>query len=334
MNTLWKNLTASSLVAGGMLLVGCSDTVGPREQSLDNTLLSATSVVTQDLGQLSAAGVTSEVSRGVFSIGWKKFVGPNITDAGTVGEAFAVVHPDTDTTMIRPGGIDLGTVTLTYSGGATELTKRVTPDGRVMYATFGREMRLTETPPVNIPFVANGLYTFDVTGSSAFSAGTFQITAPPSLLTLTGHASGDTVSSTSDLSFQWTGGSASDSVLIRIVPHLRPEQLTARERQVGPGGCEAHGGNGGPRGHRHGRFIDGGPLEQMGPEFARGIFVTIPNAGTYTVSAADLQSLIGGTEAAELMIGVTQVVKQDVLHDGSSLTLLLRNGDRIVLHVK
>lgn len=334
MNTLWKTLAASCVITGGLALFGCSDTVGPREQSLENTLLSTTAVVTQDLGQLSAAGVTSEVSRGVFSLGWKKFVGPNISNAGPVGEAFAVVRSEPETTFIRPAGIDVGTVTLTFDGGAAELTKRVTRDGRVIYATFGRQMRLSESSPVNIPFVANGMYTFSVSGSTGFSAGTFQITAPPALLAITGHVTGDTVSKAADLTLQWTGGSAPDSVLIRIVPHLRPEQLSMREAQVGPGGCDAHGGQGGPKGHRRGRFVYGGPLEQMGPEFARGIFVTMLNTGTYTLTAADLQTLLDGTDAAELMISVAQLVKHDVVHDGSTMTILLRSGDRIVLHVR
>jgi len=88
----------------------------------------------------------------------------------------------------------------------------------------------------------------------------------------------------------------------------------------------------GPRPHRHGPFAMGGPLEGRGPEFARGIVVTVPNTGTYTLSATDLQTLLGGTEAAELMIGVTQVVKKQVAHDGGTVTVLLRNGDRLVLH--
>ena len=78
----------------------------------------------------------------------------------------------------------------------------------------------------------------------------------------------------------------------------------------------------------------GGPLEGMGPEFRRGVVVMAANTGSYTLSAADLGTLLNGTEAAELMIGVTQVVKRSVTHNGTPLTLVLRNGDRLVLHVE
>jgi hypothetical protein len=78
----------------------------------------------------------------------------------------------------------------------------------------------------------------------------------------------------------------------------------------------------------------GGPLEHMGPEFAKGFVVMVPNTGSYTVSASDLASLLSGTEAKELMVGVTQVVKRDVTHDGATTAVVLRNGDRLVLLVR
>jgi hypothetical protein len=78
----------------------------------------------------------------------------------------------------------------------------------------------------------------------------------------------------------------------------------------------------------------GGPLEGMGPEFARGIVLTVPNTGSYTLSAADIATLLNGTSAGELMIGVSQVVKQQVLHDNGTTSVVLRSGDRLVLRVR
>jgi hypothetical protein len=88
---------------------------------------------------------------------------------------------------------------------------------------------------------------------------------------------------------------------------------------------------GGPRCHREGHFAIGGPLQGLGPEFEKGIVITVPNTGTYTCSTADLQTLLSGTESAELMVGVTPMVKNNVTHDGNAVTAVLRNGDRIVL---
>jgi hypothetical protein len=228
----------------------------------------------------------------------------------------------------------VGTVTLSYPGGAVDVTKRVTPDGRVLYETFGKARRHSSAVPVNIPFVAGGAYTFGVSGSEAFPAGVFQVTAPSSLLTITGRANGDPVAKDQDLTVNWTGGSTADSVLVRIVPHLRREQMQVREQRDGHDGSPGHMGGDGPKGRREGPFMVGGPMEGMGPEFRRGIVVMAANTGSYTISAADLGSLLSGTEAAELMIGVTQVVRKSVTHNGTPLTILLRNGDRLVLQVK
>lgn len=331
---------------GGLLLsAGCSDGTGPGSGQSASTLQSTASVVSQDLAQLSAAGVTSEATAGVFSIGWKKFVGPNITDVGMLGEAFAVVHTGPTGTMIRPTGMDIGAVTLSFTGGQAELVKRVGPNGGVTYTTFTKgPLSSADVTPVNIPFVGGGVYTFAVSGAAGFSAASFEITAPPSLLTITNHTDRETIARTGDLTIAWSGGSASDSVLVRIVPHLRREQLEAREGEMGPGGGHhGHGGpgggefrpeDGGPRPDREGCFMTGGPLEGMGPEFARGVVVLVPNTGSFTLTAADLATLLGGTEASELMVGVTQVVAQSAVHDGKTLRILLRNGDRIVLLVQ
>ena len=331
-----KMLWSVGMIAVAMVLgfYGCSEVTGPRTQLSATGATNAVSVVSQDLAQLAVAGETGEATKGVFSVGWKKFVGPDITQQGTIGEAYAVVRPDTSSTSIHPAGIDIGTVTLSYSGGSVELTKHTGRDSSVLYETFGKGMRLEEGIPVNIPFVANSMYTFNVSGSAGFSAGTFSVTAPVSLLAIVGHADRDTVSRSADLTIQWQGGSATDSVLVRIVPHLRPSQVAERGMEGGFDSLSHHGGMGEPHCRRDGHFAVGGPLEGLGPEFARGIIVTVPNTGSYTVTSSDLQALLGGTEASEIMVGVTQVVRQEVSHDSGVITVLLRNGDRIVLYAR
>ncbi|MBP1648389.1 MAG: hypothetical protein H6Q30_1834 [Bacteroidetes bacterium] len=321
-------------VASMLGVFGCSDVAGPREQASTAGTSNAVSVVSQDLAQLGVAGVTEEATKGVFSIGWKKFVGPDITQQGTIGEAYAVVWPETSSANIRPAGLDIGTVTLSYDGGSVELTKRTMRDGSVLYETFSRGMRLDQGPFVNIPFVANSTYQFTVSGSGSFPAGTFDVIAPPSLLTFVGHADRDTILRSADLSVQWQGGSATDSVLLRIVPHLRPPQVAERGMRGGFDSLSHHGGKGGPNCHRKGQFAMGGPLQGLGPEFGRGIVVKVPNSGSYIVSASDLQELLGGTQASEIMVGVTQVVRKSVSQASGALSVLLRNGDRIVLYAK
>jgi hypothetical protein len=331
-----KVLCVGGVIAGAVALgvYGCADVTGPRAQLAAAGLTNAVSVVSQDLSQLAIAGETGQATKGVFSIGWRKFVGPDITQQGTVGEAYAVVKPETSSVSIHPAGMDIGTVTLNYSGGSVELTKHVWRDSSVLYETFGKGMRLEGGIPVNIPFVANGTYVFNVSGSTGFSAGTFSVTAPPSLLAIVGHADRDTVSRTADLTVQWQGGSSTDSVLLRIVPHLRPAQVAERGMRGGFDSLASHGEMGEHGCRREGHFAMGGPLEGLGSEFAKGIVVTVPNTGSYTVASAEIQALLSGTDASELMVGVTQVVKQEVSHDSGVISVLLRNGDRIVLYAK
>jgi hypothetical protein len=312
-------------------LTGCSDSSGPGMGGSFTGVTTAQSVVSQDLAQLTVAGVAAESTTGIFSIGWKKFVGPDITADDTLGQAYAVVHTDSSTS-IRAGGIDVGTVSLSYAGGSTELTKRITRDSTYLYETFSKGMHLSSGAAVNIPFVGGGVYTFTVTGSSAYAAATYSVTAPASLLSLTGHANGDTVSVSNDLNIRWAGGSATDSVLIRIVPHLRPSQLAGRNADGVPDSLR--GGKHGPKCHRQGKLAVGGPVAGLGPEFQKGLVVTVPNTGSYTLTSVDLQTLLSGTTAAELMVGVTQVTKAQVTNATGTVTVLLRNGDRLVLRTK
>ena len=334
-----KTLLIFSMAA----IVGCSKSTGPvatNDTSLNaeavlTQSLTVENVVTQDLAQLNKTEAVTSSSYGVFSIGWNQFIGPNILDAGTIGKAFAVVRADT--TAAGAAGIDLGTVALNYDTSSVGLTKQISPRG-VLYSTFGRGLRAPRTLPVNIPFIANGTYQFNVSGSSVFTPATFTVTAPASLLKITSNVSEDSVGAAKDLTITWSGGSPTDSVLLRIITHLRPEQFEGRGpgRRPGPGhdgGGMMHDGDGG-------RFGDGGmgPIEpgsplDLGPEFHRGIVKIVANTGSTTITSSDLQLLLNGTESTELMVGVSQLIEKKVQHDNKSLTVLLRNGDRIVLKV-
>jgi hypothetical protein len=322
-----QGLTAIAIFALSALS-GCTDGVGPDSSAVESPL-TAEAVVAQDLTQLAKVGIPAITSDGVFSIGWKQFVGPAIIEAGTIGKAFAVVHDGTLPGDTRPAGIDIGSVTLTYGTGSTDLEKRVARSGSVLYSTFGRGLRHPETLPVNIPFIGGGTYRFEVSGSPAFPAGSFEITAPPSLLDITSQKDGDTFSPSSDLTVAWQGGAPGGDVLLRVVPHVRPERFEGAGPGGGPGGHKGPG----PQGPGHqggGKHGPGG----LGPEFQKGLVLTVPNTGSYTISAAQLQELLNGVEAAELMVGVAQTVQQEVTHDSRTITLLLRNGDRVLLKIQ
>lgn len=320
--------TVLQVVAAGAVfamsaIVGCSEGVAPTPTE-NQTILSAETVVAQDLAQLSKVGIPGAASDGIFSIGWNQFVGPAILNRGTIGKAFAVVHDGGAQPDTRPGGIDIGNVTLVYGSTSTDLAKRVSPAGTVLYSTFAGGLRHPEALPDNIPFISNGVYRFDVTGSAAFAAGSFEVTAPAALLDITSQNDGDTFDPASDLTVSWTGGTPEADILLRVVPHLRPPQFEGR----GPG---EGGGHGGPGPHGGDMRHDPPMMEGFGPEFEKGIVLKVPNTGSYTIQATQLQELLNGGQATDVMVGVAQAIQKDVTHDGKTLTMLLRNGDRVVL---
>jgi hypothetical protein len=322
----------------GVWLIGCSESSAP--STTTELTQSAESIVNNDVAQLKAAGVTTNAD-GIFSIGWRKFVGPMIQNGTLNGEAFAVFNSGTLDDRGHPVGTDIGTVTLAYNSTSTDLKKISTPNGGTIYATFARGLRDLQNPPVSIPFVANGTYEFQVSGATGFSATTIALTAPASLLDITSNNDNDTISSGMDLTVMWTGGSSTDSVIVLVVPHIRPQGghggpggmggPSGPAGMSGPGG--GHRGPGGPGGPG-GPHGPGGPMGNPDQMMDKGLIKKVANANTVTITASELQTLLSGTDATALMVGVTQAIVHDVSHDGKNLVAILRNGDRVVLTIQ
>jgi len=166
-----------------------------------------------------------------------------------------------------------------------------------------------------------------VSGAIGFSATTIAVTAPASLFDITSNNDNDAISSASDLTITWTGGSSADSVIVRVVPHIRP--------QFGPGGMGGPGGgHRGPGGGPGGPHGPGGPMGNPDQMMDKGLIKKVANANTVTITASELQTLLSGTDATALMVGVTQAIVHDVSHDGKNLVAILRNGDRVVLTIQ
>jgi hypothetical protein len=325
---LWQRLTGLAAFGAG-LLIGCSDSPGPAAFNVAEEALTSENVITQDLTQLSNVGVPATPTYGVFSVGWNQFVGPAIQEAGTLGKAFAVVLTDTPQVGVRRSSVDVGSITLAYTGGSADLTKRTSPDGNVRYSTFDRGLRDPQSLPVNVPFIAGGQYIFDVSGSADFPAGSFAITAPASLIDITTSA-GDSIDPSADLTVLWTGGDADGDVIVRVVPHMSQRQL----RQPMGGGMGSRGGPGGMGPGRHqgpGPHMGGGP--GVGPLPTNAIVKRVSNTGSVTFSATELQEMLGGSIAGEIMVHVAQVVEEVVVHDGKPYAVLLKNADRVVLRL-
>ena len=272
----------------GVWLIGCAESSAP--STTPELTQTAESIVNNDVSQLKAAGVTTNAD-GIFSIGWRKFVGPMIQNGTLNGEAFAVVNSGTLDEKGHPVGTDIGTVTLAYNSTSTDLRKLSTPNGGTIYTTFVRGLRDLQTPPVSIPFVANGTYEFQVSGATVFSATTIAVTAPASLLDITSNNDNDAIIASNDLTVTWTGGSSSDSVIVRVVPHLRPQGGPRGPGGMGgPGGPGGMGGPGGghrgPGGPGGGPRGPGGPMGNPDQMMDKGLIKNVANTNSISVSAS------------------------------------------------
>lgn len=339
MKTMMWNRLAGIAAFGVGLLIGCSDTQQPAVTTVGEAALTTENVVTQDLAQLSNVGIPPASVYGVFSVGWNQFVGPAIQTSGTIGKAFAVVHADTLSASVRPVGVDIGTVTLSYGSGSTDLTKRTSPNGNVLYSTFDRGLREPNNLPVNIPFVGGGSYTFTVTGSAGFAPGSFTVTAPASLIDIS-NPNGGSASLATDLTVSWVGGDPAGDVVVRVVPHFAPRQL---QQPLG-GGADPRGprpGGGGPGRMGPGQHQGPGPHQGLGLQQGPGlgmlpvppnaIVKTVANTGSITLTADELRSLLADVQVSEIMVHVAQVAVNLVEHDGRPYAVLLKDADRVVL---
>jgi hypothetical protein len=278
--------------------------------------------------RLAAWGIDIKESDGIFGIGWRSRMRPEDAESDSFGHARAVAFGDAVEDERRPG-IDMGTVTLSYTGGEVELTKRERPRGGTIYTSLsGRR----QENPVSIGFAGGGEYQFDVSGSDEFAAVTLSVTAPQELLNITSHARGDAVSPDDDLVIEWSGG-ADGKVAIAIVA-LSGEHRRGKDRPAGPrnregrrgrrggGGRGGHGGGpGGPGGHGGGHPKPVNVLHEM----------IDSNNGEYTLTAAALAELIGDSGATRIVIHVSQLIASDVDHDGETLWAVLHTGDGVML---
>jgi hypothetical protein len=308
------------------LFFGCS-----QDNQLVNSLSDRTTIaydaIENELSMMSDNGLNVGASKGIFSLEWGKLKGPMNQQDALVGRAMAIGfnsgQPQGPPHSRR--GIDMGSVYLNYANSHLALQKRTGPHGGVSYASFsGPRDGGSNT---NIEFVAGGSYEFEVTGSDGFSAIRTTLTAPSALLKITSPAANQAVNPSNDLTITWEGGVAEGKVLLSIMATPpRPNGMS------GPGDPNREGGMG-PGGHHGGGRGPGNPPNPMDP--ARAIIIKLDNnPGTYTIVASKLQELIQRTNAAKLMVGVGQLNVTEVEHDGGTIHIALRNGDRLPVSVQ
>jgi hypothetical protein len=317
-------------VLGFGVFMGCSDSnrFDANNQLGIEPFDSYAGILGEDFDRLQASGMGIDSANGVFSIGWREFLNPMVSDTVTHGHAFAIAFDEISSQIPRPfkSGLDMGSVFINYQSNHLELQKIVNPHGGVLYSLFPRFNTGNE-----LEFIPNEIYEFEITGSSSFGPINIPLTAPSALLDFTSHANGDVIDPNNDLNLTWSGGSASDPVAIHILPEIVFQPSGGvRVRQL-PGG---NYGNIGP--HFHGGHGGRGPHPLPMPmPIHMGIFEVLPNnPGQYTVAAADIQNLLSNTNATGIICHVSQMNGTEVDHEGRILWAVMRNGDQLMLSIQ
>jgi hypothetical protein len=355
-----------------LALVGCDHQTQttPTQSSIVTQSASSTSSANTEASLLSAIGVDSSAAGGIFSIGWIHAIPPDGASSIVIGQALAV-GPSISQTGTQPhgGGVDMGIVTLHAAGTLISLVKHTAPNGGVSYDYAPQPNNLASD---SLSYVTDGAYAFNATGSSKFSAFATSLTAPPSLVSITGPSTQQAVDHTNGLTISWSGGFSNGVVLLSLGLAMKPGDNNlpcGPPASVGPDSAapgSGPGGNGmippsggpgggtmppggGPGGGLNGDSIHVGPppiggdslhlpppngdsLNTMPPQ---GLQIKLSsNTGTYTLTAAELQQLMNavGTGQAECVVSSTSL--SSVAHDGSTVQLVIHCDDRVVFTIK
>jgi hypothetical protein len=322
MKLVSKAHIALVLLFSFVLLWGCSDRPESTQPSADNASTDATAAtIENEYLSIQDAGGDLGNAKGIFELGWQELFNPRTRTAITVGNAMAVGFDSTPDLGHRrpPAGVDMGSLYLNYGDTRLQMQKLTGPRGGTMYVSAPPPRPATPPAP-GIAFVANGSYTFEVTGSEAFTAVTANLTAPPALLNITSPVEGDSMDMSGDLVITWQGGYANAGVLVTVMPGFPPPGRPEGGR--GPGGGPGPGGNG------VGIVGPGMPP----PDSTKGIVLRLTdNPGTCTVSAAALQQLIQKSGAKSVICSVSQMAIHELDHDGGKIHLTVR--DHVSTHV-
>lgn len=297
-----------------LLLIGCQENTADFDdrfaEGLDTNLL----ILQDDAELLQESGVSVDSSYGIFSIGWNQFIRFDQSDATVSGHAMAAAFDELQTAPNRrrlAAALDMGDVTISYGSNSIALNRKNNRrHGSSNVYTLFHSRR--DSGAVALEFIPDAVYTFTATGSDQFSALTTSITAPASLLDITSHSIGDTVSGSNDLTVTWSGGKIDAGIALRLTPRLdNSGRIFGGRHHFRPGQR--------PLPHQH----------------AGSIIVRLENnPGSYTFSATDIADLLDQTDAAGLAVSIGQFEILDFDHDGRNYKTVMRNGDRVRLTIE
>lgn len=337
-----KHLFAAVLVllaGAGLFLIGCESLNGPSaapESSLSLTESFDVTSLESQAALLKSAGVNTDSANAFFVLRWSRGLGRFASSDTVLGHASAVAYEQPTTLRDRTAvGLDMGAVAVAISGSKYELPKLTGAAFGVRYGLFGGPRGCPQGPLgghggppkmrdgrggprggirgdslrqqltiVNIPFVGGGAYQFDVTGSDKVAAMTLGINAPVKLVQITGFADKDSIDGTKDLTITWDGDNAANNTVLVLAPAPKPRRF---------------GDHSGP------------PPTPPTPVFYR----VESAAGSYTITAQALQSLLSQSNANAINVHLSQGTLQEST-DASLGKILVSAGadDKVLLLVK
>ncbi|MCF8262616.1 MAG: hypothetical protein K9J12_17700 [Melioribacteraceae bacterium] len=325
MKLIKKIFLFSTLVA--FIGTACSDLSGPDQGNFSDAALNSESfdAAQEDLELLKASGVNFDSSSGVFSIDWKEVKKPFTEEIELHSRVHAIAFDEVlDEKPKRGyGGLDMGTISLEYSGVQTELEKREGRNGGFMYSIFPSKP-WEETENVTIDYLDGVTYSFNISGSDVFPATTVELTTPSTKLAISNLADEDSVSSTEDLVINWGGGSVDNGIAVHVFP-LKPRPEFADSSFAGrkPKGHKGRKGQHGPKPPRPEDVVTLGTHELLET-----------NDGTYTFSADVISQILSETDATSIGIVVHQMNVSAVEIDGLTYHAILKYGDHVVVNLK
>ncbi|MCW9064896.1 MAG: hypothetical protein OQJ78_01270, partial [Ignavibacteriaceae bacterium] len=158
---------------------GCQSDPNSPDQNNSLTDQALYKTVDGDLALMNAGGMPLDSSAGVFSIGWNEIFRPFMDSSEVKGMAFAVAFGErpSDLPHFRKFGLDMGDITINYSGNQVEMYKHVHDRRGVAYSLFERPFGHCN-PENMLEFTPNTDYQFEVSGSEAFAPITITLTSP------------------------------------------------------------------------------------------------------------------------------------------------------------
>lgn len=324
-------------------MYACSNTANPvsginstSNANTSKTTTTSTSIATTNnsLSDVQVMNVNLGSSVGLLTFSVKRPRGPMSKKiSGDIINAHFIAFDSTKAKQMpfRQGGKDVGSITLSHNGSTLTFIKDTVRQGGVVYNLLPhlrpgmRKGQSSSKPKITpIVFTKGSPIDISISGSSNFPASkmSFQ-TANINELHITSPTDTSTISSSTDLNVQWTGGSNTAAGVIRILP-APPRPGSNR----GPNGVNNQ--QGGP-GMRSGQHRKG----QGRPDARKPLAVIKVPAGvnSYTIKSSDLQSDLKGFKGKAIVVVYSQLSSSSNSTAAGNITSVFRNQAGVLLKV-